>query len=184
MDERVENAGGSRGRERGFTLIELGIVLLVISVVLTFVVPRLRDRSYAELQSHAKRLATVMRFLRDDAVLNGRVYELTIDLDQQSYWVSSSAIRNADVNGFVRESGPLAREVTLSPPIGIADVSLDSVAGKAIDGQTSIYFYPDGSADGAVIHIHNGTDAYTLRTVPLTGFVYLMTGYVPLNFST
>lgn len=183
MVEQEEERIGVRHSEGGFTLIEIGIVLLIIGIALGFIIPRLRDRSYAELQSGARRLAATLRFVRDEAVLKGRVYELMIDLDQQAYFVSSSAVRGEDVTGFARESGPLARGVTLAPPVGIADVILPAAGGKLLDGQVPIYFYPDGTADLAVIHVHNGTDAYTLRTVPLTGLVYLVAGYVPFDFS-
>jgi hypothetical protein len=111
------------------------------------------------------------------------VYELMIDLDQQSYYVSSSTVRGEDLGGFARETGPLARDVTLAPPVGIADVILPASGGKLADGQAPIYFYPDGTAELAVIHLHNGTDAYTLRTDPLTGLVYLVAGYIPYSFS-
>ena len=50
--------------ESGFTLIELGLVLLIIGVVLALTIPRLRDRSHAELLSQARRMAVTFRFLR------------------------------------------------------------------------------------------------------------------------
>ena len=92
MYREPERTRTGRHREGGFTLIELGIVLLVIAIAVGMIVPRMRDRSYAELQSHARKLANTLRFVRDEAVLNGRVYELMIDLDQQGYFVSSSAV--------------------------------------------------------------------------------------------
>ena len=183
MAKRAERTVVRRPSERGFTLIEIGIVLLIIAIALTFILPRLRDRTHAELQSSARKLANTLRFVRDEAVLNGRVYELMIDLDQHVYSVSSSALRGEDLSGFAPEEGPLGREVTLVAPVGFADVVLPSSGGKLLEGQVPIYFYPDGTADLAVIHVHNGTDAYTLRTVPLTGFVYLVSGYVPFDFS-
>src|SRR5690349_15636322 len=74
----------------GFTLIEIGLVLLIIGIVITLVVPHFTDQSRAALVSQTRKLATVFRFLQDEAVLNGRVYRLNFDLDQQRYFVTSA----------------------------------------------------------------------------------------------
>src|SRR4029453_9819239 len=100
-------------RQGGFTLIEIGLVLLIISVIVALVVPRFRDQSQAELISQTRRLATTFRFLQQEAILNGRVYRLNFDLDQQRYFVTSVEASEADVEGFAQEGGILGRNVAL-----------------------------------------------------------------------
>src|SRR5262245_50210329 len=70
-------------RQGGFTLIEIGLVLLIISVIVALVVPRFRDQSQAELISQTREMATTFRFVQQEAILNGGVYRLDFDLDRQ-----------------------------------------------------------------------------------------------------
>ncbi len=180
-------AGGRRGRTggtAGFTLIEIGLVILVIGVVLGLIIPRLRDQSHSELVSHARKLAVTIRFLRNEAILSGRTYRLNYDLDQQRYWATSAdADTDPESSNFVRESGVLAKGVTLPPPVGISDVTLPLIAGKLQTGIAYTHFYPDGYVDLTILHIDNGQDAYTLRIDSLSGRVYLTAGYQDFDYA-
>ena len=167
--------------QAGFTLIEIGLVLLIISIVVALVVPRFRDQSHAELISQARKLATTFRFLQQEAILNGRVYRLNFDLDQQRYFVTS-AEDGADLGGFARESGILARDVTLPSGLQIADVDVPLVTGKLYEGVAFTHFYPDGYVDATVVHLGNGMEEYTLYVPqPLTGRVYVASGHLDLG---
>ncbi len=178
----LNDASRRRGAQAGFTLIELGLVILIILVVLGLVVPRFRDRSYAELVSNARKLAVTMRYLRQEAILNGRTYRLNYDLDQQRYWVTS-ADEGDDLSEFVRETGVLARGVSLPPSVVISDVVLPLSVGKLYEGLVFTHFYPDGLVDLTVIHLDNGQEAFTLRVDALTGRVYVTGGYQDFDFS-
>lgn len=167
----------------GFTLVEIGLVVLIIGVMLGLIVPRLRDRSHYELLSHARKLAVTFRFLRNEAILSGRTYRLNYDLDQQRYWVTSAEVVG-DQAAFVKEEGILTRDVTLPPQIRLSDVELPMLSGKLMEGVAWTHFYPDGSVDLTVMHIDNGAEAFTLRVAPLTGHVYVTAGYQDFDFST
>src|SRR5512134_1648290 len=149
-----------RGQE-GFTLIELGLVLLIISVIVALVVPRFRDQSHAELISQTRKLASTFRFLQQEAILNARVYRLNIDLDQQRYFVTS-AEEGGEMGGFAQETGSLARNVALPASLQIADVDVPLVSGKLYEGVAFTHFYPDGYVDATVVHLDNGQEVYTL----------------------
>ncbi len=167
----------------GFTLIELGLVILIIGVVLGMVIPRFRDRSHAELVAQTRKLAVTFRYLQHEAILNGRTYRLNYDLDRQRYWVTA-ATDEEGLGGFVREGGILARDVGLPEPVALSDVSLPMIAGKLHEGIAYTHFYPDGYVDQTVIHIDNGQDAYTLYVNPLTGQVYVAFGYQDFDLSS
>src|SRR5262249_54346233 len=169
---RPDSGGERRGRQpcwstSGFTLIELSLVLLIMTVVFALVIPRLRDPGRTELLAHARRLVLTFRLLRDEAVLNGSAYRLNYDLTQQRYWVTAD--QSADLADFIRDIGSLARGTQLEDPVGITDIVLPTLAGKVNQGQIYTVFYPDGSVDPTVIHLANGRDAYTLWLNPMNG---------------
>lgn len=176
------DAGRPRRTERGFTLIELGLILLIISVVVALVVPRFRDQSHAELISHSRKLATMFRFLQQEAILTGRVYRLNFDLDQQRYFVTSADADEPLGGGFRREGGVVGKNVILPPSLQIADVDVPFIGGKLYEGITFTHFYPDGYVDPTVVHLDNGQEVYTLY-VPngLTGRAYVSSGYLDLG---
>lgn len=180
--DRARAAGRSRLRTpAGFTLIEIGLVLLIISIVTALVVPHFTDQSRAELVAQTRKLAAVFRFLQDEAVLNGRVYQLNFDLDQQRYFVTSVEADD-NLGSFQRESGILAHDTVLPANVQIADVNVPMVSGKLSEGVTFAHFYPDGTVDQMVVHLANGQEAFTLY-VPdgFTGHAYVAAGYLDVG---
>jgi prepilin-type N-terminal cleavage/methylation domain-containing protein len=166
---------------RGFTLVELGLVILILGILVGFVVPRFQDRSHAELVSQIRRLAVTFRFLREQAILDGRTYRLVYDVSDHRYW-SARGGENEGQPVSLENNGPLAREVALPEPVGFADVVFPLTAGKLFEGVGWTEFYPDGYVDLTVIHLGNGEEAYTLRVDPLTGHVYVTAGYQDFVF--
>jgi len=170
----------SASPQAGFTLIELGLVLLIIAIVVALVVPRFRDQSHVELMAQTRKLATTFRFLQQEAILNGRVYQLNFDLDQQRYFVTA-AEEGEDI-GYQRLGGILARDNALPANVQISDVDVPLVSGKLYEGVAFAHFYPDGYVDPTVVHLDNGQEAYTLY-IPdgLTGRAYVAAGYLDLG---
>lgn len=165
-------------REGGFTLIELGLVLLIIGTIVALVVPRFRDQSLAELQAQTRKLAATFRFLREEAILNGRVYRLNIDLDQQRYFVTE-----ADLNeSFRNTTGVLGRDVILPSTVQIADVDTPESGGKLYEGVALAHFFPDGFVEPTVVHLQNGQEFYTLYVAnSLSGRAHVAAGYIDLG---
>jgi len=166
----------------GFTLIELTLVLVIMTVVFALVVPRLRDPGRTEMEAQAHRLMLTFRLLRSEAVLNGSAYRLNYDLDQQRYWVTA-ADASVDLAQFAHDIGSLARGTKLEHPIGMTDVVLPTLAGKIAQGQVYTVFYPDGSVDQTIIHLTNGRDAYTLWLNPMNGRLNADAGYRDVQYS-
>lgn len=180
---KTPGTAGKTPGAAGFTLLEISLVLLIFAVVLTFAIPRLRDPSSQELNSHVRRLATTLRFLRNEAVLNGRVYMLNYDLDQQRYWITSEAAPGgAEAPGGEDELGMFSRPVALPNTVAFSDIVFQEV-GKLNQGQMFTRFYPDGYVDPTVVHMDNGRQAYTLTIWPLTGQVSMYDGYRDFEFT-
>ncbi|MEO8604823.1 MAG: hypothetical protein ABI629_19810 [bacterium] len=165
----------------GFTLIELGLVLLIISVFMVMVVPKFQDQSRAQLISQTRKLAAIFRFLQQESILNGRVYRLNFDLDQQRYFVTAADAGDPEA-GFMEEKGLVIRDVTLPSNVQISDINAPLTGGKVYEGIGWVQFYPDGYVDPSVVHLDNGQEVYTLYVdQPLTGRANVQSGYVDLG---
>jgi general secretion pathway protein H len=170
-----------RRREGGFTLIEIGLVLLIIATVVALVVPRFRDQSLQELQSQTRKLAATFRFLQEEAILNGRVYRLNFDLDQQRYFVTEADLE--DESAFTQTtSGVLSHDVILPSTVQIADVDTPESGGKLFEGVALAHFFPDGFVEPMAVHLQNGQEFYTLYVANgLTGRAHVAAGYIDLG---
>ncbi len=188
-------------RQGGFTLIELGLVILILGVMIAIALPRLGNRSYAQLNSETRKLALAYRYLRHAAILNGRNYRLMYDLDNHTYWAEVAEVAAPELplddgsgelglDSFAQEvpeqftrdlDGPLNLR-KLPDSIGFSDVELPHSWGKVFEGVVFTMFYPDGFVDISVVHLDNGQDVFTLY-VPngITGQVFVDPGYLSWN---
>ncbi|MES1938958.1 general secretion pathway protein H [Salinisphaera sp. T5B8] len=74
----------ARGQQRGFTLIEVLVVALIIGVVLAFVSLSINPTGPADrLDTEAQRLNALLEAAADDAILYGR--ELGLDITRGGY---------------------------------------------------------------------------------------------------
>jgi len=169
------------GRATGFTLIEVTLVLLILSIVLALAIPRLRSKTGMELSAQARRLSNTFRFLRSEAILDGRVYQLRYDLSSERYWATVAPAGDGAMAAKV-DIGPLAQPFSLPSPIGFSDIVLPQSVGKIQDGLAYTNFYPDGSVDLTVIHLDDGNYSYTLYVYPYSGRLRLSQGYQDIDY--
>ncbi len=77
----------SRGA-RGFTLLELMVVLIIIMVMVTAVVPNLDMLSPKySLRAGAREIAATIESIRSQSVLIGKTFSIVYDLEEQQYWI-------------------------------------------------------------------------------------------------
>ncbi len=168
------------GAVRGFTLIELTIVLLILAIAASFVIPRLRDADSLALSSSAARLATTTRYLYEEAAFRRRPMRLNLDLDKHAYWVSVLK-DDTDDPEFVVDDSPLTRPVVLPGSVTFADVILPAL-GTVREGLVFAQFLPEGYADPLVVHLTNARHEFaTLAIEPLTGRTRVADAYVDLD---
>ncbi len=63
---------GGRRRTRGFTLIEIGIVIFVMAMIIGLAIPTLRDVTGAQARAEASKLASNIRATRGHAAVSGQ----------------------------------------------------------------------------------------------------------------
>jgi general secretion pathway protein H len=139
---------------RGFTLIEMLVVLIIISIALA-VTPSLLDTlPGARLHAAADALAGTLRRLRNDALVTGQGTALVIDPGSRSYVIL-----------------PGGRRQTLPDTIGAIDVATN--ARLQSGGAAEFRFFADGTATGGTITLREGNRAAGVAVDWLTGRVHL-----------
>lgn len=145
-------------RERGFTLLEMMIVLVLAGLMLTLVPPLFSGRtSTAELKATARELAAALRFARGQAITRQRETVLMLDTERRRYTVSG-------------------RERSRRLPKGIGLKLITARSERIATHRASIRFFPDGSATGGQITLSGGKQSYIVDINWLTGRVAIYNG--------
>lgn len=168
--------------QRGFTLLELMLALVILAIFVGIAIPKFGDPARQELQSHARRLMLVFKLLRSEAILHETTYQLNYDLEQGRYWITGND-RRASVGGFASELGTLAKPVAMGTRVRIADVAFPEFGAKVSGGQAFTTFFPDGNVDKTVIHIATEREAITLYVDPMTSKLLMSPGYHEIPYT-
>jgi len=152
-------------RPAGFTLLELVLVMLVLSVVTAMVVPSLSGFGIGrEAEFAGAQVMTLSRWAREQAISEGRVYRLNFDPTNHTYQVTAQV-------GGVFQQVPEEFGSVFALPEG---VTMQWQAPQE-NGAYVVDFYPSGRArpvriqviarDGTVTYIGNRTATETLRVL-------------------
>jgi general secretion pathway protein H len=139
----------------GFTLLELVVVLFIVVLGFSMIAFNLSaGRESAELRAAARDIVSALRYARGQALLSHQQTTVTLDLGENSYWVS-----NRDkVYGI-----PDSIDITLV-------TAQDELTG---DGQGNIRFFADGSSTGGRVTLEQGNFAWRIDINWLTGQIDL-----------
>lgn len=141
---------------RGFTLVELLVVLAIAALMMT-AVPGLYSAAFPglEMKSAARRTASTLRLARETAIRRGEDTLLIVDLD--THRLILEGYRN------------------LSLPKRLA-IKLEAASSEMIDDQRGIIrFFPDGSSTGGRILLSHDGHGYQIGVTWLTGRIELDT---------
>jgi prepilin-type N-terminal cleavage/methylation domain-containing protein len=161
---RLQKQGRALPKEPGgFSLLELIIVLIIISLLALLVTPKFaKTLSHMEVKSAAKKIGSILRYCRNDAVNRNRVYQ--VNFDTGSNLISVLWAAEGEDKLTMQNSYPLPR-----------DVRVEKVdAGKTLFENTlpSFEFYPNGGANGGTAVVRGGEGrGYAIRVDFLTGLV-------------
>lgn len=145
----------SRHGQRGLSLLELLIVLMLMAIVAAMVVPMLGSGvSNTQLKSAARELAASLRLARGVAVTNRREAVLTLDLADRSYRVDGDARKRT-----------LPHDLEVKLYTAQKDLVSDTVG--------AVRFFPDGGSTGGRVTLAAGERKFDIDIDWLTGRVVI-----------
>jgi len=143
-------------RVRGFSMLELLVVLAIMALVTAAVMPMLgKGVSTTELKSAARSLASGLRLARSEAVSQHRQTFLVLDVAGRRFKVDQDPKQYA-----------LPRDVELKLYTAQKDLVDESVG--------AIRFFPDGGSNGGRITVASGERKYEVDVDWLTGRIAIL----------
>jgi len=161
-----------RVTNRGFTLIEMAVVIVIISMVAIIVLPLLPSTSAAELRNSARRLSTVVRYLGDRSVTTKTPYRMRLDLNDSTVTIKKI------VNGEeTTPEDPFFSRNILADGVSIEGIEIQRL-GKLGEGVVNVDFGAAGLGEFIVIHLKGSKEGhFTLTALPYGGRVEVLEGY-------
>ena len=175
VPNRVRSAASAL---RGFTLLELLAVLLIMALMMGLFMPTIGARTGMALRAQARELASTLELARQRAVMTGVPHRVLVDVDEGFYrveWYVSEARSLGQAPEPPAELDLSANTpISLSPPRdGTVDyypiphalgggawlgdafdfAGVETAGGMLDDGEVQIVFDRDGTTDSAEIVI-------------------------------
>ncbi len=158
--------------ERGYTLIEIVVVMLLIGIAVGVTLPKVQDTLAGDRLKKSARLLTILsREMRSDAVREQVDYELHIDLLRKCFWRYS-----VDTTDEKRKEIQ-KRPIQLPEGVSIPDIQRYG-EDKQQRGEAVIRFFKGGYMQPAVIHLADGDKRMTLVFGPFVPRVKIHEAYV------
>ena len=163
--------------DRGYTLIELSVVVLLIGMMLLIAVPRVRDTLLSDdLKATTRQIVGAARELRNEAVREQLDYVLHLDLNQPGFW-TYSADTTAEKRAEIRKGA-----IRFPEGIRIAGVRHPEEVRKT-EGEALIRFFRKGYMEPTVVHLVKDDRAFTLVFNPFLQAVSVYEKYVDFIFN-
>jgi general secretion pathway protein H len=119
---------------KGFTLLELIVVIFIVSLVLAVASPSFTLRQDGKLKSDAGRIASILRYLNDSAIFTKETYDLNINFKDR-------VVRYKSPDGEKTERIDHLSGITLQ------------TQGKVTEGEVTVFFGPAGTGESFTIHL-------------------------------
>ena len=159
-------------RQRGFTLVELAVVILLISITLVFALPRLPESPLIDPNGAAARWIILnVRNLKERAVREQTQFTLHVGIDGNRFWITHEAMSEED-RQQAEEKG-----YRLPGGMRVEDVQYPD-SSRLMSGQADIAFYKKGYSDRVMLHIADGDDKMSFQIEPFLSRVKVYDQYV------
>ncbi|KPK40619.1 MAG: hypothetical protein AMJ65_10445 [Phycisphaerae bacterium SG8_4] len=150
---------------RGFTVVEILIVLVIITIAALTVVPMMSSASSVQIRAAASMIAADLEYAKSMAISRGQNYSVRFDQNADSYQVEDQA------NNVIPH--PVKKGFDYVVDFG-GDTRLNRVdiTGANFSGNPDVEFDSLGSPDsGGTVSLQAGSTTMTITVEPITGYV-------------
>jgi general secretion pathway protein H len=159
--------------KKGFTLIELMVVLIVLSLGIVLLFPSFgRMSQTVELKAAVKKIASILRYYRSEAVQKGLVFQVVFDAETREIRVRPVETERDKAGGEKSEEGTARDKERYLLPEGIQVKEIKIPVSRYSSDLPVIEFYPNGGSNGGSFVLEReNSKPYRIQVNFLTGVV-------------
>jgi prepilin-type N-terminal cleavage/methylation domain-containing protein len=181
MGKKVEKAkirtlkDNSIAGHRGFTLLELTIVIFLLGFIFLLTFPNFRESiAPRDFKRAVLSLAGTLRYAQSQAATTKFKHRLNIDVRENAFWVTVEKEKGK----FSRDPSSIGQPAYLPQGVIFLDV-YHAERGKVREGNTYVDFSPTGWAEECTIHLRKSEqEVFTIFIKPLGGKIEVEAGYL------
>lgn len=149
---------------RGFTLIEILIVIVILAIAAMTAIPMMGSAASVQIRSAANMIAADLEYAKSLAISKGQNFSMIFDEGAESY-------RIADQDGNTI-SHPVKKGFDYVIDFQDEGLGRVEIADADFDGASQVQFDYLGSPDnGGAVHLQAGTMSATVSVEPVTGYI-------------
>lgn len=203
------SVGSALLQTKGFTLIEILVVIGLMALVTSLALPSLMSFFKVSLATSGREVATVIRETYNASVITGRMYRVVYDLKTNTYWAESGpttllldtpesreeeqrrrrflspselAKLEAKDSGFSLDKAITRKKKSLPDGVSIVSIQTDQSKEPIVEGEALTHFFPHGLTERTLIVLKDLSSNYlTLAVQPLLGKTDLFERQVSLK---
>jgi prepilin-type N-terminal cleavage/methylation domain-containing protein len=168
---RISTTGTTSRDERGFTLIELCVVALLIAAIAAVAAPSFTSYWRAsQTRNCAWKVAALASAARDYAITHAS--RAAVIYQDEQFQLAAPSDPADPSSEFAPLSLAVARPVSVPDTVDRIEVTVEGHTG---DTDWPLVFFPDGQALAAQLVLEGGS-SWTIEVTPLTGHVKVTAG--------
>jgi prepilin-type N-terminal cleavage/methylation domain-containing protein len=158
-------------KNRGFTFIEIIVVLVLFAFSVSLVVPYLsRSLMKAELKGSAQKISAILRYCRSESIHKDQVFQIIFDSALREVRVQSLGSTEKKEEVEKKEEKGVHKKYSLPDGVHMEEMKIPSL--QDLSEIPTIEFYPNGTSNGgSILLVREGHPGFRIHVHFLTGMV-------------
>ena len=158
-------------KNRGFTFIEIIVVLVLFAFSVSLVVPYLsRSLIKVELKGSAQKISAILRYYRSESVHKDQVFQIIFDSALREVRVQSFGSTEKKEEVERKEEQGVLKKYSLPDGVHMEEVKIPPL--QDLSEVPTIEFYPNGTSNGgSILLVSEGHPGFRIHVHFLTGMV-------------
>ena len=188
--------------QKGFTLVELLVVVGVIALIVSFVIPSVSNTMKASMNSATREIASIVKEAYNTTVMTGKVHRMVYDFKNKQYWVEvgpanllldtgqtkekeehrkkfAKSSDKKEESPFALDKTVTRKKIALPQGVEFEDVITEQSPDPITEGKAFTHFFPHGISEQTIIHLKDTAEHHSSLIIsPVVGQTHLVDRYV------